>query len=138
MATINMQTLVYMNLLDKASHVKTKQCFIYNNIVFFAVPRQLVSKAIGPNALYVKKMRENLGKKIRIISAPDGVKDLYKFVEEVVSPVKFKTLEINDNTVTITSGTNQNKASLIGRDKRRFIELQRIIRDIFNLELKII
>ena len=138
MATINMQTMRYINLLDRASNVKTKKCFIYNGTVFFAVPKGLVSKAIGPNALNVKKVQEDLGKRVMIIKEPEDFYDISKFIEEIVLPIRFKSLEIKDNIVIITAGSNQNKASLIGRNKRRFFELQEILHDMFQLDLKII
>ncbi len=138
MATINMQTMRYINLLDRASSVKTQKCFVYNNTIFFAVPRRFVSKAIGPAALNVKRIQENLGKKVRIISEPEGLKNAQRFIEELVSPIRFKSLEIKDNEFIITAGNNQNKASLIGRDKRRLIELESIIYDVFGMATKII
>ena len=138
MATINMQTMRYINLLDKASNVKTKRCFVYNNIVFFAVPRELVSRAIGPNASNVKKIQDNLGRKVRIIVEPEGLKNLLRFVEDVVAPARFKSLEIIDENAVITAGSNQNKAVLIGRNKRRLEELQAIINDIFAIDIKIL
>ena len=128
----------YINLLDRTSSVKTKKCFVYNNTIFFAVPKRFVSKAIGPAALNVRRIQENLGKKVRIISEPEGLKDTQRFIEELVSPIKFKFLEIKDNEIIITAGNNQNKASLIGRDKRRLIELESIIYDVFGMATKII
>jgi transcription antitermination factor NusA-like protein len=133
-----MQTMRYINLLDKASQVKTKQCFIYNNIIFFAVPRALVSKAIGPSAVNVKRIQEHLGKRVKIIPAPNGIEDASRFVTDLVSPNKFKSLEIKDGNFVLTAGNNQNKAVLIGRNKRRMVELEVIIKDIFGLDLKII
>ena len=133
-----MQTMRYINLLDRASQVKTKQCFVYNNTIFFAVPRQMVSKAIGPAALNVKRIQENLGKKVKIIPAPDGLEDAKVFIHNLVFPNKFKSLEIKDNSLILTAGSNQNKAVLIGRNKRRFEELQKIIQDIFHMNLKIL
>lgn len=138
MAIIDMQTMRYINLLDKTSRVKTKQCFIYNNTIFFAVPKELVSKAIGPAALHVKKIQEDLGKKVRIIAEPDGLRDISRFIQSLVSPNKFKSLEIKDNAVIITAGSNQNKAVLIGRDKRRLLEMQKIIQDSYGLDLRVI
>lgn len=67
MATIDMQTMRYINLLDKTSRVKTTKCYLYNNAVIFAVPKQTLGKAIGNNAENVKRIQDNLGKKIRII-----------------------------------------------------------------------
>lgn len=137
MATINMQTMRYINLLDRASKVKTKQCFVYNNTIFFAVPKELVSRAIGPAALHIKDMQKNLNKKIRIIFSPEGINEAYKFIKELVSPNKFKSLEIKDGVIILTAGNNQLKAVLIGRNKRRFDELRKILQDIFGMDFKI-
>ena len=57
MTVINMQTMRYLNLLDKESRVRTTTCFVYNNTIIFAVPPYLVSRAIGPNALNTKKLQ---------------------------------------------------------------------------------
>ncbi len=132
-----MQTMRYINLLDRASRVKTKQCFIYNNTIFFAVPGELVSKAIGPSALNVRKLQENLGKRVRIIQEPLGLRDAQRFIHDLVGPNKFKSLEIKDNSIVITAGNNQNKAILIGRNKRRLEELEKIIHDIYGIDLRI-
>ncbi len=138
MATIDMQTMRYINLLDKASKVKTMRCFVYNNTIFFAVPQNLISKAIGPQAINIKKMQDQIGKKIKIIREPNGVNEIGSFISDIVSPIKFKNLEVKDSEVIITAGTNQNKASLIGRNKRRLEELEKIIQGVFNFELKIL
>jgi transcription antitermination factor NusA-like protein len=135
---INMQTIRYINLLDKASRVKTTKCFLYNNAIIFAVPKNQVSKAIGPDATNIKAMQQKLGKKIRIIQEPTGITDLEGFVSDIVYPVKFKSATVQDNMVVISSGGTQNKANLIGRNKIRMIELKKIIDDVFRLELKII
>ena len=50
----------------------------------------------------------------------------------------FKDFEIKENEIIITAGNIQNKAALIGRDKRRLIELEKITRDFFGKDLKII
>ena len=138
MSVINMQTIRYINLLDQESRVKTRKCFVYNNTIIFAVPENQISKAIGPNALNVKKVQEKLGKRIRIIKEAAGAGDASRFVEDIVEPIKFKSLEIKDNEMMISAGSMQNKASLLGRNKRRYEEIKQIVSDTFNLELKII
>jgi len=137
MATINLQTMRYINLLDKFSHVKTSKCFSYNNSIIFAVPKHLVSKAIGPSASNIRIIQESLGKRVRVIEEAEGVQNLEKFIKDVISPVSFKSLEIKDNSLIINAGS-QNKAALLGRNKRRFLELKEIVENTFNLDLKII
>ena len=127
----------YINLLDSTSRVKTSKCFIYNNAIVFAVPSFMVARAIGPGAINVRNIQEKLDKKIRIISEAKGLEDAGRFIQDIVAPVTFKSLEIKDNFLIINSG-HHSKAALIGRNKRRYEELRQIIKDTFSMELKII
>ncbi len=138
MAVIDMRAMRYINLLDKISHVKTNTCFLHNNSVFFAVNRRDVSRAIGAGAINTRKIQDQIGKKVKIISAPEGMDDIQRVIEDIVNPVRFKSLEVKENCVFLTAGNNQSKATLIGRNKRRYEELKKIVGDLFNLDLKII
>lgn len=128
----------YLNLLDSISRVKSNKCYSYNNTIIFAVPSFKISKAIGLDAINIKKLQEKIGKRVRIIKEPNGIGDAEKFICELVSPVKFKSLEVKDKSITITAGGMQNKASLLGRNKRRLLELKKIVLGLFNADLKIL
>ena len=138
MAVINMQSMRYLNLLDKVARVKTTTCFTYNNTIFFAVHDGDVSKAIGLGAINIRKIQESLGKKVKIIREQNGIENVQRFVEDIIAPVRFKSMEIKDNCAIITAGNMQSKASLIGRNRRRFDELRKILHETFNLDLKIV
>ena len=138
MTIINMQTMRYINLLDKASNVKTRSCFVYNGTIYFAVPKKLVSKAIGPEASNIRKMQDKLGKRVRVVSECESPLDIGRFIEDVVAPIRFKSLEVKNGSVIITAGNHQNKASLIGRNKRRLDELTSVVGNSFGMTIKII
>ena len=137
MTIIDMQTMRYINLLDRASHVKTSKCFLYNNSIIFAVPKLFLGKAIGPDAINVRKIQEELGKRVRVIAEPNGAEDIQHFIESIVAPVKFKSLAVENGLATLNAGS-QSKAALIGRNRRRYDELARIVKNTFNVELKIV
>lgn len=138
MAIIDMQTMRYLNLLDKVSHVKTSKCFVYNNSVIFAVPPAFVAQAIGEQGWNIKRMQEQIGKRVRIIAEPRGTGDAGRFVSDIVSPVSFKNIVIQQGTAVITAGTMQNKASLLGRNKQRLAELELIMKDTFGFDVKVL
>ncbi|MBI5797867.1 hypothetical protein HZA98_03100 [Candidatus Woesearchaeota archaeon] len=127
----------YINLLDRASHVKTRKCFMYNNMIIFAVPKVFISQAIGPDASHVRSIQEQIGKKVRIIEEAKGMEDASRFVSDVVAPLSFKSLETKEGMFVLTAGS-QSKAALIGRNKRRYDELQQILKDSFGLDLRIV
>jgi len=103
----------------------------------FCVPKSLVSKALGPNASNAKKLNQILRKKIKIIPLPRGIEDIQSFIQNIVSPQTFKELEIKEDEIILTAG-RESKAALIGRNKRRLLEMQKIIQDFFKKEFRIV
>ena len=134
--TLDMQDIRHLNLFGKVTNVNTRFCFSYNEAIVFCVPRPLIAKAVGENGKNVRTMNGILRRKIKIVPSPSGIKDVRKFVEAITNPVTFKELEVRDNEIVITAGS-QSKAALIGRNKRRFFELEKIIKDFFGKELRI-
>lgn len=135
--TIDMQKMRYLNLFEKITRVNTRFCFKYNEALVFCVPRRLVSKAIGENAKNAKQMHHIIGKRIKVISMPEGIKDVKSFISAIVSPVTFKEVEVTPDEIILTAGS-QSKAALIGRNKRRLNEMQGIIQDFFKKEFRIV
>ena len=135
-STIDMQDMRYLNLFGKITRISTRYCFKYNEAIVFCVPKKLISKAIGENAKNIRQMSQILGKKIKVVTIPKGLSDVKTFIQSVVSPVTFREVEITDDEIILTPGS-QSKAALIGRNKRRLLEMQKIIRDFFKREYRI-
>ncbi len=136
-STISMQDIRHLNLFRNITKISTRFCFPYNDAIVFCVPRPLVSKAIGENGRNSKELNKVLNKKIKIIPSPDGVKDAKVFMQAIVNPVEFKDLEVNNDEIIIHAGS-KNKAALIGREKRRLLEMRRIVKDFFGREVRIV
>jgi transcription antitermination factor NusA-like protein len=116
--------------------VNTKYCFEYNNTIFFCVPRNLISRAIGENANNIRRIGEIIKKRVKVIAIPMDIGDAKSFIEAITSPVQIKEIEINENEI-IVGGNVQTKAALIGRNKRRLLEMQRIIKDYFKRNFRV-
>jgi len=130
--TIDMKLMRYINLFSKISRVNTTNCFVYNNVIIFAVPRDKVSQAIGKRGANMKKVGEAFQKKVKVIPMPKGREEMKNFIENIVSPVGFNKIEIKDNNVTISAG-KLNKAALIGRGRAREKELGEILKRVFGV-----
>jgi len=96
-----------------------------------------MSKAIGIGAKNIRMLQEIFGKRVRIIAESSGNQDAERFVRDVVDPIQFKSLEEKEDGFVLTAGS-QSKASLIGRNKRRLIELSQIMNDSFGKGLRIV
>ncbi|OGJ12922.1 hypothetical protein A3K82_01505 [Candidatus Pacearchaeota archaeon RBG_19FT_COMBO_34_9] len=138
MNTINMQDIRHLNLFNQITKIHTRFYAQYNGAIIFCIPQEFVMKAVGREGENIKRLREILGKKIRIIQMPRGLQDARGFIQTIIKPVIFKDLEIRANEIVITAGNMQNKAALIGRNKVRLVELQKIVKDFFGKDLKIL
>ncbi len=133
--TIDMKLMRYINLFSKISNVPTTKCSVYNDQIIFAVPESQVSQAIGPAAINVRRMREVLGRKIRIVVMPsslDNKQEIGKFIQEVVNPIEFNKIEINGDEIVVSAG-RQSKAALIGRNRIREQELSNIVKNFLHI-----
>lgn len=131
---IDMQLMRYINLFSRVSNVSTTHCFVYNGVIVFAVPDFKVSMAIGRDAVNVRKLREILGKKVRVVAMPSEVtqEQIGKFIADVINPVEFTKIDLNQDSLIINAG-RQNKAALIGRNRMRERELSEILKNYFHI-----
>ena len=130
-----MKLMRYINLFSRISRVPTTKCSVYNDHIIFAVPKSKVSQAIGPGASNVRKMREVLGRRVRIVvmpSDPENKQEIGKFIEEVVNPIEFNKIEINDGEIVVSAG-RESKAALIGRNRIREKELSGIVKNFLHI-----
>ncbi|SRR3990167_7757952 len=133
--TIDMQEMRYLNLFEQITRVSTRFCFKYNENIVFCVPKQLVARSIGENGRNIREMGNILGKRIRVVAAPNGLQDAENFIKAIISPLTIRDFHITDTGIVVGGG--RNKAALIGRNKRRLLEMQKIVSDFFGKEFRI-
>jgi len=135
--TIDMQGLRYLNLFRKITRIQTRYYFLYNEILMFCVPRRNIPQALGKKGENLKKMSDILKRRVRILQIPHGVENAKAFIQSVIAPVTFKEVEITPDEIIVTAGS-ENKAALLGRNKRRLNEMKEIVKDFFKKEYRVI
>lgn len=128
---LDMQFIRYSNIFYNVTRIRAKHAFEYNHTIVFVVPKHLVMRSIGENNRNLEQLSGIIGKKIKIVADPRGINDMKNFVAVITKPVRFNSIEIIDDEVIINAG-NQSKASLIGRDKARLLEMENIIEQYFG------
>jgi len=80
-----------------------------------------------------------LNRKIKVIPSPQGTDagEAKEFIQAIVSPIEIKGVEFSGDELIINAGS-KNKAALIGREKRRLLEMKKIVRDFFGKDVRII
>jgi NusA-like KH domain protein len=136
-AKLDIRTIQYMNLFEKTTGIKAKDCFNYNAIIIFMVPRVLISRAFGERRSNLNRLRMKMNRNVKIISNPSGIYDLEYFISAVISPNRFKKISLENDELTIFS-LPRTKSVLIGRDKMRLKELSDILKRVFGIKRVVI
>lgn len=132
--TIDMQFMRYINLFERFSGVSTSDCFVYNNILFFGVPKSKIFKAMGPRGKNVKDLSDVLRRRIKIVEMPAGNDNgIKKFILDLIAPIEVNNIEVGAGEVVICAPM-QSRAMLIGRDRVRENELLEILKKSFGIE----
>lgn len=67
MVTFSMETIGYINLFEKATNARVKDCLIEEGKLIFIVDQGEIGKAVGKNGANVKYLQEKLKKQIKVI-----------------------------------------------------------------------
>jgi NusA-like KH domain protein len=129
----DIQKIQYMNIFEQITGVKAKTCFFYSNAVVFTVPRMLVNRAVGRDAMNIKRLMMRLNKKVKIIATPNSRADMEYFINSVVYPYKIQSLSFEDNILVIHANPRI-KAMLIGKGKMKLHELAEVIERSFGIK----
>jgi len=135
--TLDMTIIRNLNLFEKITRVRTDSCFTFNNVIFFAVPKANVYMAIGKNGENAKRLAEILGKKVKIIGLAENENEITRFIQDIIAPVQPKNIEVMEKEVIITAG-RLNHAALVGRDKQKLHELEKIVGEHFGKTVRVV
>ena len=112
--TYNADLLKIMSLFEKITRTRLKDCFIDDNqMLTFVVPSFQIGKAVGKNAVNVKKLENLLKRKIKIVGFNPSPT---MFIKNLIYPVK-ADVEQQDNVIIIKANDTKSRAFLIGRNK---------------------
>ncbi|MDP3733666.1 MAG: NusA-like transcription termination signal-binding factor [Nanoarchaeota archaeon] len=132
---LDQETLGLSSLLEKRTHALVKDCFKDNETIYFVVAQGEMGKALGKGAENVRRLQQELGKRIRIIEYADTVID---FIRNIISPLRVEEIVEENSIVYLKDSRKKTKSLLIGRDGRNLQLIQRAVTRFFNVEVKVI
>lgn len=125
------EILDWINLFQNLTHTNAKDCFKFDDILYFIVPEGQIGKAIGKNGSNVKRLRKKLNKDIKIIEYNENPKE---FIKNIIYPLKPNEVIVEDKKATIKSDDRQVKGKIIGRSSSNLKKTKKIVQRFFDIE----
>ena len=123
-------------LMEKITKAKVKDCFTdEEGTIFFVVAPGELGKAIGKGASNIKRLQQELQRKIRIIEYSD---DFAEFIQNIIYPLRVQSITEEQDAIVIKEANKKAKSLLIGRQGRNLKLINRAVKRFFNREVKVI
>jgi N utilization substance protein A len=123
-----------ITLFENLTKSKVKNLLDEEKLIII-VEQGEVGKAIGERGKNAKMIERLMHKKIRIIEFNN---DPIKFINNFIYPIKIENITLNNDTIEIKAEDRKTKGLLIGRERKNLNELGNLVKDYFNLKIKII
>lgn len=132
---ITLEVIQLINLFEKITRAKVKDCFTREDQVIFVIQSGDLAKALGKNSSNIIKLKELTRKQIKVIEFSD---DPIRFVRSIVKPAVPESINLNNNTVEIKADSTKTKGLLIGRDSKNLQMLRTILKKYFPYDVQIL
>jgi N utilization substance protein A len=133
---LNLELIQYINLFEKITRTKVKNCFFHKEKLVFIVANGQGRKAVGKKAFNVQKITKLINKKIKIV---EYNVDPVKFINSFVSPIDVENVEFIDNVINLRVKTAKDKGLLIGRNGQNLENIKKIMDYYFKIkEIKVL
>lgn len=131
----NKDILYFISLFEKVTKAKIKDCFEEENKLYFIVQHGEIGKAIGKNAINVKKLQNIINRKIKIV---EFYPETIGFIKNYIYPIRVKEIQEKEGIFIIIVNDSQSRGLLIGRNATNLRELEKIVKRYFNIiEIKV-
>lgn len=134
MIQYDMQIIGLINLFEKSTGAKVKDCFNEEDSLVFVVHPKELHKAIENHGEKIRRLSFNIKKKIKVIEFNE---DIQKFVTNLLYPIK-PEMEFQVNVLIIHGKDAKEKGKIFGREKTNLKRIQGIVNKYFKVELKVV
>ncbi len=114
-----------MALFERFTHSKLKDCLIdRNSTIIFVVKQHQAGRAIGKGGERLRKLRDLLKRKIKIVEFDPQVT---QFVRNLLYPLQVRDIRIDGDTIVIEGTSRANRGLLIGKGRQNLIQYEEIV-----------
>ena len=131
---LDQEAMGYSLVMEQLTHVHVKDCFREEDMVYFVVATGELGRAVGKGGVVIKRVQEQLGKKVRVIEYRDNPVD---FVKNVIYPLTAQEVIEEESKIIIRDGSTKTKSLLIGRNARNLQFINKAVHRFFDKEVTV-
>ncbi len=123
------ESLQYMNIFEQVTNILPIDYFEVNSEIVFIVDKVKVGAALGKGGKNIRKLRELLNKKIRVVGFGKDVKEL---VANFLYPIKTRNISIANSVIEMEFNKGSERRLLLGNQQSQLRLLKGIVKRYFS------
>lgn len=127
--------LNYMHVLSEITHAKIKDCFLFNDTVYYIVEEGEGGKAIGFKGAFVKKVSSRINKPVKIV---EFSKDPVRFINNFLLPIRVDSVSLRDSEIVIHDNDRMKKSKIFGREKANLGLMNALVSRYYHNNYKVV
>ena len=120
--------------MEQITHARVKDCFRDEEMVYFVVATGELGKAVGKGGMMIKRVQEQIGKRVRVIEYRDSAVD---FVKNVIYPLTVEEVKESDGKIVLKDSSKKTKSLLIGRNAKNLMFINKAVQRFFDAEVQV-
>lgn len=134
MVTLSMEAIGYINIFERLTSARVKDCFTEEGKLVFIVEEGEVGKAVGKKGETVKQMSLKFKKPIKIIEFKN---DPTSFLSVLLYPIKPKEIVAEDDRLLIRTHDVREKGQIYGRERTNLKRIQQLFSKYFPYKIEL-
>lgn len=116
------------SIIEQLARVHVKDCFLEDDVIYVVVSPGELGKAVGKGGAVVKRVQNELNKKVKIIEYHENV---VEFLRNMVYPLQVEQIVDEGSAVILSDSSRAVKGQLYGREGKNLAVLQRAVSRFF-------
>jgi len=134
MKVLTTEIIGYINLFENITRARVRDCYQGSEALIFIVQEGEAGKAIGKGGENIKRLNQLLKKKIKVVEFSE---DPVKFVSNLILPIRAEVRFEDEKTIVIEGRGPKFKQAVLGPERKNLKELQTIVSNYFDVEIKV-
>jgi len=131
---LDQETVGLSLVMENVSGARVKDCFQDDDTIYFIVAQGEIGKAIGKSGMNIKRVQDELHKKIKVVEFRERMED---FVRNIIYPVSVQEIVEEENAIILKDNSSKTKGLLIGRSGKNLKFINRAVQRFFGKEVKV-
>lgn len=133
----DVESLQLMNLFEKITRAKLKDCFTNKDKLYFIVQQGQLKKALGPKKENIQKLVKAMNRNIKIVEFNPNV---LEFVKNVMHPLRMEDINMDEDVIIIKGTDTKTKGLMIGARAQNLRNYEEIVKKYFEniKEIKVV